>query len=129
VKDENGNLDMCILHPCKLSRNGKARVDQDDIKESTTGSDSETGEYFVNIKMTPGGDKEWVAMTSDNIERTIAICMHDIVISAPNVRGAIKGGDTEISGSFTMPEAHALAQILSIGNLRIPFAFVSIKKL
>ena len=49
---------MCILHPCKLSRNGKARVDQDDIKESTTGSDSETGEYFVNIKMTPGRDKE-----------------------------------------------------------------------
>ena len=68
-------------------------------------------------------------MTSDNIERTIAIYMHDIVISAPNVRGAIKGGDTEISGSFTMPEAHALAQILSIGNLRIPCAFVSIKKL
>ena len=58
MKDENGNLDMCILHPCKLSRNGKARVDQDDIKESTTGSDSETGEYFVNIKMTPGRDKE-----------------------------------------------------------------------
>lgn len=129
MKDENGNLDGYILHPCKLSRNGKARVDQDDIKEATTVSDSETVEYTVNIKMTPGGDKEWVAMTSDNIERTIAICMHDIVISAPNVRGAIKGGDTEISGSFTMPEAHALAQILSIVNLRIPCAFVSIKKL
>ncbi len=129
MKDENGNLDGYILHPCKLSRNGKARVDQDDIKEATTGSDSETVEYTVNIKMTPGGDKEWVAMTSGNTERTIAICMHDIVISAPNVRGAIKGGDTEISGFFIMTEASALAQILSIGNLRLPCAFVSIKKL
>lgn len=129
VKDENGNLDGYILHPCKLPRNGRARVDQDDIKEATPGSDSETGEYTVNIKMTPDGEKEWAAMTSDNVGRTIAICMNEIVISAPSVRGAIKGGDTEISGSFTMAEAQDFSRILSIGNLPLPCAFVSIKKL
>jgi SecD/SecF fusion protein len=79
--------------------------------------------------MTPDGDKEWAAMTSDNVGRTIAICMNEIVISAPSVRGAIKGGDTEISGSFTMAEAQDFSRILSIGNLPLPCAFVSIKKL
>lgn len=129
AKDSFDNLDGYILHPCKFPKNGKAKVDQDDIKRALVGSNSETGEHTVNIEMTPDGDVKWRGLTAENIERVIAICVNDVVISAPTVRCAIIGGRTEISGSFTKSEAQDLARILSVGNLPLPCAFISIKKL
>jgi SecD/SecF fusion protein len=129
VKNEYGNLDGYILYPCKFLRNGKARVDQDDIDKANFGSNSETGEFIVNIEMTQKGSEKWAAMTGENAGRIIAICLNDLVISAPMVLSAIHGGYVDISDDFTEDEAKEIASLFSIGNLPLPCLFVGVKKL
>ena len=57
--------------------------------------------------------------------RPIAIALDDIVYSAPNVNGPIEGGNSEISGSFTVEEAQDLANILKSGKLNAPAKIVA----
>jgi preprotein translocase subunit SecD len=42
-----------------------------------------------------------------------------IIISAPTVTGVITGGNVEISGDFTVPQARALAAGLGSGRLPV----------
>ena len=63
-------------------------------------------------------------MTTDNVNRPIAIVLDDIVYSAPNVNGPIEGGNSEISGNFTVEEAQDLASILKIGKIDAPAKIV-----
>jgi SecD/SecF fusion protein len=51
--------------------------------------------------------------------------LDDIVYSAPNVEGAIEGGNSEISGNFTIDEAQDLANILKAGKLDAPAKIVA----
>lgn len=48
-----------------------------------------------------------------------------MVYSAPNVNGVIDGGNSEISGSFTVEQAQDLAQILTSGKLDAPAKIVA----
>ena len=64
-------------------------------------------------------------MTTDNVNRPIAIVLDDIVYSAPNVNGPIEGGNSEISGNFTVEEAQDLANILKIGKIDAPAKIVA----
>ena len=59
-------------------------------------------------------------MTSENINRRVAISMDNVVYSAPVVRGAINNGNTQISGDFTFDEANDLAGLLNGGALPAP---------
>ena len=51
--------------------------------------------------MTRKGDEEWVAMTTANVGRIIAICLNDVVISVPNVNEPIKGA--KLKFQVTLP--------------------------
>src|SRR5207253_1024154 len=75
-------------------------------------------------QMTPGGTRTWAKLTTDNINKPIAIVLDDVVYSAPNVIGAIEGGSSEITGSFTIEEAQDLANILKSGKLNAPAKIV-----
>jgi SecD/SecF fusion protein len=57
--------------------------------------------------------------------RAIAICLDDIVFSAPVVQGTIEGGRSEINGSFTEKEANELVDALRAGTL--PFDLNAIR--
>ena len=53
-----------------------------------------------------------------NQNSQIAIVLDDVVYSAPGVNsGPISGGNSEISGSFTLNEAIDLANVLRAGKL------------
>ena len=65
-----------------------------------------------------------LSLTSDNVGRPIAIVLDDIVYSAPNVNDPIEGGNSEISGNFTVQEAQDLANILKIGKIDAPAKIV-----
>jgi SecD/SecF fusion protein len=72
------------------------------------------------MQMNSKGAKIWETMTGRaNAQGSqIAILLDDIVYSAPGVStGAISGGNSEISGSFTLNEAVDLANVLRAGKL------------
>ena len=78
------------------------------------------GKPSVSMQMNNKGAKIWEAMTGRayNQQSQIAIVLDDIVYSAPGVsKGAISGGNSEISGSFTLNEAIDLANVLRAGKL------------
>ncbi|WP_323027526.1 protein translocase subunit SecDF [Gelidibacter japonicus] len=74
----------------------------------------------VSMQMNSKGAKIWEEMTGRAYtqQSQIAIVLDDIVYSAPGVTtGPISGGNSEISGSFTLNEAIDLANVLRAGKL------------
>jgi SecD/SecF fusion protein len=74
----------------------------------------------VSMQMNAKGSKIWEEMTKVAYETQghIAIVLDDVVYSAPSVTsGAIAGGRSQISGSFTLNEAVDLANVLRAGKL------------
>ncbi|MEZ4802225.1 MAG: protein translocase subunit SecDF [Gelidibacter sp.] len=81
---------------------------------------NQVGKPSVSMQMNSKGAKIWEAMTGKAYaqQSQIAIVLDNIVYSAPGVTtGAISGGNSEISGSFTLNEAIDLANVLRAGKL------------
>jgi SecD/SecF fusion protein len=79
-----------------------------------------TGKPVVSMQMNAKGAKVWEEMTGKAYAEAtqIAIVLDNTVYSAPGVTtGAISGGSSEISGSFTLNEAIDLANVLRAGKL------------
>ena len=78
------------------------------------------GKPAVLMQMNTQGARTWEAMTGKAFREAsnIAIVLDDIVYSAPGVsNGAISGGRSEITGSFSLNEAIDLANVLRAGKL------------
>ncbi|TRZ42734.1 protein translocase subunit SecDF [Robertkochia solimangrovi] len=74
----------------------------------------------VSMQMDTRGAKIWEELTGKAFREggNIAIVLDNIVYSAPGVsKGAITGGNSEISGNFTIEEAEDLANVLRAGKL------------
>jgi SecD/SecF fusion protein len=81
---------------------------------------TQTGEVVVSMKMNGRGSQIWEEMTGKAYENQsqIAIVLDNIVYSAPGVTsGPISGGNSQISGDFTILEAKDLANVLRAGKL------------
>lgn len=101
------------LFAIKMPKNQKARIDGRHIEESVPGTDKNTGMVNISITMTNEGASEWEIMTRDNVNRFIAITIADKVISCPKVMMAITGGETQISGNFSMEEAGEISDLIN----------------
>jgi SecD/SecF fusion protein len=108
------------LYACKIPESGKADVGGKDILKASTGFDSQNGDITVDLQMTSEGADKWSKMTAENVGKFIAITMDDVVYSAPRVNQAINGGNTQISGNFSVEEAKDLAGLLNGGALPAP---------
>ena len=86
------------------------------IKDATVGYDKSSGRVTIDLVMTEKGTDLWAQMTSDNINRIIAMCIDGKVISAPRVISAITMGNTQISGNFSVQEAEELASGIRAGR-------------
>lgn len=115
-----GKVSGYFLYPCRIPEGGKARVGGKDIQSASRDYNSEDGKIAVGLRMTQEGADKWAQMTEENIERIIAITMDSLVFSAPNVISAIRDGNTQISGSFSVEEADNLAGLLNGGALPAP---------
>ncbi|WMI64390.1 protein translocase subunit SecDF [Aestuariibaculum sp. YM273] len=79
-----------------------------------------TGKPTVSMQMNAKGAKIWEEMTGEAFTNgsQIAIVLDNVVYSAPGVTtGPISGGNSEISGNFTLNEAIDLANVLRAGKL------------
>jgi len=84
----------------------------------------QTGRPEVSMSMNPTGARKWAKMTAANIGKQVAVVLDDVVYSDPVVQGEIAGGNTQISGSFTIDEAQDLASVLKAGKLPAPTRIV-----
>jgi len=85
---------------------------------------STTGRFGISFTLTSEGTKVFGDHTSANIGKTLTIVLDKRVISAPTIQSAITTGQGEISGSFTLDSANALAANLRYGSLPVPIKVV-----
>ena len=117
---DNAKKKKGSLYACRVPENGKARVNGSHIARASQGYDQVAGDITVDLSMNDEGMDQWGRMTAENVGRLVAITMDNVVYSAPQVRGAINNGNTQISGSFTFDEANDLAGLLNGGALPAP---------
>ena len=107
------------------SRDGQAPLDGSVITNAAVTYDSRTnGEPKVSMSMNAEGANVWAHLTKDNIGKQIAIVLDGTVYSYPVVNGEISGGNSEISGHFTVEEATDLVNVLKSGKLPAPATIV-----
>ncbi len=97
-----------------------APIEGDVIISASQSPNPVTGQIEVSLAMNSDGARKWADMTTKAAgegNRQIAIALDDEVVSAPRVNQPITGGNTAISGSFTVTEAKDLASILEVGKL------------
>ncbi|MCB2376052.1 protein translocase subunit SecDF [Hymenobacter sp. BT635] len=82
------------------------------------------GRPEVSMQMNPSGAKKWQRLTAANIGRQVAIVLDDYVYSAPVVQAEIAGGNSSISGNFSIEEAQDLGNVLKAGKLPAPTRIV-----
>jgi len=90
-----------------------------DVITTALGEFDQTGKPCVTMRMNSIGANEWAKMTGDNVGKQVAVVLDNKVYSAPNVNGKISGGNTEITGNFTVRETKDLANILKAGSLPV----------
>lgn len=109
--------------------NGK-RLSGDDIDTNapiTGGYDQQSGEVQVSFSFKSGsndaGAATWTRLTTEYLQRQVAIVLDSQVISAPVIQQPTPVGQaTRITGNFTIPEAQTLANNLRYGALPLSFA-------
>jgi preprotein translocase subunit SecD len=95
----------------------------DAISTANVQINPQTNEVEVSLRLNSVGKSTFAHITSENVNRQLAIVLDGVVQSAPVIRSAITGGEAQISGSFTKEEAHRLAVVLRSGALPAPLTF------
>lgn len=99
----------------------KVLLTGDMIGEATSGSRQQEGtgktEYGVSIKFAGKGIKKFAKITGEHVGEQLAIVYDEKLVSAPNLKEEISGGECWISESFTSESAEQLASTVRIGAL------------
>ena len=99
----------------------KVLLTGDMIGEATSVSRQQEGtgktEYGGSIKFAGKGIKKFAKITGEHVGEQLAIVYDEKLVSAPNLKEEISGGECWISGSFTSESAEQLASTVRIGAL------------
>ena len=125
AKPMDGNKNVFELYALKVtSNNGRAPLEGDVIVDAKDEFDHTTGRPVVSMSMNTEGARLWAALTKANTGKAIAIVLDDAVYSAPMVHGEIAGGNSQISGNFTIEDTKDLANTLKSGRMPAPARIV-----
>ena len=102
---------------------GRAPLEGDVIVSASDGYD-QLGKPDVSMQMNSEGTREWARLTRENINKAVAIVLDDAVYSAPNVNDEISGGNSQITGHFTIEDTKDLANTLNSGKMPAPTRIV-----
>ena len=113
------------LHAIKVtSTSGRAPLEGDVVTDASDEFNHVTGAPEVSMKMNPEGARRWAALTKANVGKAIAIVLDNAVYSAPRVTSEIDGGQSSISGNFTVEMTKDLANTLKSGRMPAPARIV-----
>ena len=108
------------------SRDGKAPLDGDVVTDARVSYSNQrtAANPSVSMSMNAEGANTWARLTRENIGRQVAIVLDGAVYSYLTVNGEISGGNSEITGNFTVEEATDLTNVLKSGKLPAPATIV-----
>ncbi len=78
---------------------------------------------YVSVELDARGAQIFDALTSENVGRKLVIALDNTVYSDPVIRERIPGGHVQITGRFSLQEAHNLVIVLKSGALPAPIEF------
>ena len=116
--DEAGSLYQLVA--LKAQRDGRASLEGDVITDARADFSQLSAYANVSMSMNAEGAKAWQRITKDNIGKSIAIVLDGFVYSFPTVQNEIAGGNSQITGNFTVEEAKDLANTLKSGKMPAP---------
>ncbi|HOJ05961.1 MAG: protein translocase subunit SecD [Ignavibacteriota bacterium] len=90
------------------------------ITDAQANLDPNTSSPIVNMEMNSEGATEWARITGANVGKRLAIMLDGVVFTAPNIKGKIPGGRSQIEGSANIDEAKLLEIVLKAGALPAP---------
>ncbi|MGC1808102.1 MAG: protein translocase subunit SecD, partial [Mycobacterium sp.] len=99
-------------------------ISGDQIDNASSGLDQHSGGYVVDVQFKSGAANTWADFTAAHIGTQTAFTLDSQVVSAPQIREAIPGGRTQITGGdppFTASSAKELANVLKYGSLPLSF--------
>ena len=112
------------LYALKITTlDGRAPLEGDVVTDAKDEFD-EHGRPRVSMTMNSEGAREWAALTKANQKKAIAIVLDGVVYSAPRVDREISGGQSVISGNFTIEDTKDLANTLKSGRMPAPAKIV-----
>ena len=133
VKPMADSENIFELVAIKSTRDGKPRIDGEAIADANVQFSNTGGAPEVSMSMTAKGATEWKRMTHDacmtgnslkQYKNQIAIVLDGMVYSYPTVQSEIAGGQSQITGNFTIEEAEDLANVLKSGKLPAPATII-----
>ena len=116
--DEAGSYFRLVA--LKAQRDGRASLEGDVITDARADFSQTSAYANVSMSMNAEGAKTWQRLTKDNIGKSVAIVLDGYVYSFPTVQNEIPGGNSQITGNFTVEEAKDLANTLKSGKMPAP---------
>lgn len=124
AKAVEGTKNIFELHALKVtSSSGRAPLEGDVVVDAKDEFDN-FGNPCVSMSMNNKGARLWAQLTKQNVGKAIAIVLDGVVYSAPRVNGEISGGNSQISGNFTIEDTKDLANTLKSGRMPAPARIV-----
>ncbi len=121
AKPEAAASQYLTLISIKTNRDNKAPLDGSTVVEARQDFDPQNRNMpIVSMSMNVEGAKKWKKMTTDYLNKSIAVVLDGFVYSYPTVNSVIPNGQSQISGNFTIEEAKDLATILTSGKMEAP---------
>jgi SecD/SecF fusion protein len=126
-RDKNNKAsDYVPLYVIRTYGSEKSPIEGDAITNARLEFDPTSGVPTVSMSMNTSGRNKWATLTKKSFERKIpiAIVLDNVVYSAPVANQMIEGGNSQITGDFTVEEATDLSNILKVGKLPAPAKIV-----
>ena len=121
---ENTKGEIFALYALKITEpNGRAPLEGDVITNAKDEFD-QMGHPSESMQMNSDGARRWSQITKQNIGRGVAIVLDDAVYSAPRILTQIDGGNSSITGNFTIEDTKDLANTLNSGKMPAPTRIV-----
>ncbi len=109
------------LHALKVTTsNGRAPLEGDVITDASDQFNHITGAPEVSMSMNSEGARRWSELTKANIGKAIAIVLDGVVYTSPRILNQIDGGQSSITGNFTIEDTKDLANTLKSGRMPAP---------
>ena len=112
------------LHALKVTTaDGRAPLEGDVITDAKDQFD-QFGRPEVSMSMNSDGARQWANITKANIGKAVAVVLDGLVYTSPRINQEIDGGQSQISGSFTIEDTKDLANTLNSGRMPAPARIV-----
>ena len=111
-------------HPGQTMAVQRNAVLTGDMLETAAYAQDQNGQSAVSFRFNALGTKRFCDLSKANVGKPFAIVLDNVIISAPNIREPICGGNGQISGSFSLKEASDLAILLRAGALPAPLNII-----